>query len=107
MLPELSDKQIEALEQFRDLRIGFWRLRLRLWPRVILHKRRGEVVAVPNEAKLASVRVTPARIEIAKAKLKPDALRLWASVLLLTDHYDWDGEDEDAIAEELNRLAGD
>jgi hypothetical protein len=107
MLPELSAGQIEALERFRDLRIGFLRLRLRLWPQIVFGKHRGRLNRMIRRAELPTVRVTMAHIERAKAELPAKRLRLWADVLLMTDAYDWEGPDEDAIAEELNRLAWD
>jgi hypothetical protein len=104
MLPELSAKQIEALEQFRDLRIGFEELRASVAP-LVVYTMDPYGWRVEYKASLGSVRVEMAQIEAAKAKLQPAALRYWAMVLLLTDAYDWEGEDEDAIADELNRLA--
>jgi len=106
MLPELSAQQIAALERFRDLEIEFEELRRTLRPQ-ITYAMDAYQWRVERKAALPSVRVTTAHIETAKARLDPKALRFWAMVLLMTDAYDWEGADEDAIAEELNRLAWD
>jgi hypothetical protein len=103
MPPELSPKQIEALERFRDLEIEFEELRRTLAP-LVIYTMEPYRWRVEYKAGMPTIPMTRAHVEAAKAKLASNTLRFWANVVLLTDAYDWDNDIE-AITDELHELA--
>lgn len=109
MLSELSAEQITALEQFRDLQIGFDELQAAVAPLIVFTFNDGCSIRIDFKASLPVLLFNMAHIDAAKAKLEPKMLSSWANMMLLIDAYDWSGteEEEEAIAEELNRLAFD
>jgi hypothetical protein len=108
---QLTSEEKELLAQFARFEIGLEELTIRL--RGML-----ELDFGPEKRKLVSYFLLPepgVRIELSHAKnamekhwrgeVSDDELYRWATMLLLNEAYDWQGPEEDEIAEMLNELA--
>ena len=100
-----------ALEEYADLKISLEELRQRLAGVVEFDFR-------DHERRLDSHYGTPVpgvRIELkhiqaamdrhAREEISTEQLADWATMLLLNDAYDWEGPDEERIAEWLNEIS--
>ena len=100
-----------ALEEYADLKISLEELRQRLAGVVEFDFR-------DHERRLDSCYGTPVpgvRIELkhvraamekqARGEISTDQLADWATMLLLNHAYDWEGPEEDEIAEWLNEIS--
>ncbi len=103
--------ELELLERFARMEISLDELTVRLHGML-------ELDFGPEERKLISHFLLPepgVRIELNgvrkvmekhwKGEVSDDELYRWATMLLLNEAYDWEGPDEDEIAEVLNELA--
>jgi hypothetical protein len=110
-LNQITSAQRRALEEYAQLRINIEELRERL----------GSVLDFsfsPDERRLSTYHGLPKpaiRIELAHIRSAMDKhlredistkeLSDWAAMLLMNDAYDWEGPDEEQIAEWLNEIA--
>jgi hypothetical protein len=108
---QLTSEEKELLARFARFEIGLEELTIRL--RGML-----ELDFGLEERKLVSHFLLPqpgVRIELShvrnamekhwRGEVSDDELFRWATMLLLNEAYDWEGPDEDEIAEMLNELA--
>jgi hypothetical protein len=107
----LKRRERGALEQFARLEISLEELQRRLGQML-------EVNFAPEERRLTSHFLFPqpgVRIELkhieaamdkhAREELSTEQLADWATMLLLNDAYDWQGPEEERIADWLNEIS--
>jgi len=92
------------MEQYACLEITFGELRRRLSRILTIEFRETEVRLSPSYDPLPRVRVERWHVENAvdkerRREISKEQLFTWADTLLLIDAYDWEGPDEEWIAE--------
>jgi hypothetical protein len=108
---QLTPEERDLLAQFARFEIGLEELTLKLRGMLELdfgseERRFTSYFLLPEPG----VRVEKEHINRAlekhwKGEVTDDELYRWATMLLLNEAYDWEGPDEDEIAEVLNELA--
>jgi hypothetical protein len=106
----LNAEEIEALKQYASLQISFGELRRRLSRILTIEFLETEVRLSPSYDHHSKVRIERWHVENAVEKhtrreISKEQLFTWADMLLLIDAYDWEGPDEEWVAERLNELA--
>lgn len=107
----LTQDERRALEEFADLSIPFEDLRRRLSGVVEFEFKATETrLSHFYEHPDPGIRIERHHVEDAvrrleKAEISVERMRNWATMLLMIDAYDWEGPDEDWIAEKLNEFA--
>jgi hypothetical protein len=110
-LDQITTAQRRALEEYAQLKIAIEELRERL--RDVLEftftsdeRRLSTHYGVPNPGIRIELRhIQNAMDKHARGEMTTRELSDWAAMLLMNDAYDWEGSEEEQIAEWLNEIA--